>query len=106
MRISDWSSDVCSSDLLLPLPAGLTLEQSMAIGTAGYTAMLCLLALERHGVGPESGEVLATGPPGGGGSVAVAHPGRLGYAVRAEPGQGAGGAEGRWGGTGWCRVLI
>src|SRR3546814_7027721 len=61
----------------------------MAIGTAGYTAMLCLLALERHGVGPESGDVLVTGATGGVGSVAVALLGRLGYRVVASTGQGA-----------------
>jgi len=50
---------------LLPLPAVFTARQSMAIGTAGYTAMLCVIALERHGVTPGSGEILVTGAAGG-----------------------------------------
>jgi acrylyl-CoA reductase (NADPH) len=60
------------ADWLIPLPAAFSLKQSMAIGTAGYTAMLCILALERHGVTPDSGEILVTGAAGGVGSVAVA----------------------------------
>ena len=59
----------------------------MAIGTAGYTAMLCVLALERHGVKPGDGEVLVTGATGGVGSVAVALLGRLGYRVTAATGK-------------------
>jgi acrylyl-CoA reductase (NADPH) len=60
------------SDWLIPLPATLTSRQAMAIGTAGYTAMLCVMTLERHGVTPNSGEILVTGAAGGVGSVAVA----------------------------------
>ncbi len=66
---------------LVPLPAPLTTRQAMAIGTAGYTAMLCVLALERHGVRPGDGEVLVTGASGGVGSVAVALLAKLGYRV-------------------------
>ena len=61
-----------SPDWLVPLPAAFTARQAMAIGTAGYTAMLCVMALERHGVTPANGEVLVTGANGGVGSVAVA----------------------------------
>jgi acrylyl-CoA reductase (NADPH) len=57
-------------DWLIPLPGEFTPRQAMAIGTAGYTAMLCVLALERHGVTPGSGEILVTGAAGGVGSVA------------------------------------
>ncbi len=57
---------------LIPLPASMTSRQAMSIGTAGYTAMLCVLGLEKHGVKPEHGEVLVTGAAGGVGSVAVA----------------------------------
>jgi acrylyl-CoA reductase (NADPH) len=59
-------------DWLIPVPAKLSTRQAMAIGTAGYTAMLCVLALERHGVKPDQGEVLVTGAAGGVGSVAIA----------------------------------
>lgn len=55
-----------SGDWLIPLPEGVTPRQAMAIGTAGYTAMLCVLALERHGVRPDSGEIIVTGAAGGG----------------------------------------
>lgn len=68
-------------DWLVPLPEGLTTRQAMAIGTAGYTAMLCVMALEDHGLKPESGDILVTGASGGVGSVAVALLGRLGYRV-------------------------
>ena len=61
-----------NGDWLLKLPQGLTLAQAMAIGTAGYTAMLCVLALERQGVKPAQGPVVVTGAAGGVGSVAVA----------------------------------
>ncbi len=74
-------------DWLVPLPAAFTLRQAMAIGTAGYTAMLCVLALERHGVTPDQGEVLVTGAAGGVGSVAVAVLARLGYTVVAATGR-------------------
>jgi acrylyl-CoA reductase (NADPH) len=59
-------------DWLLPLPNGLNPAQAMAIGTAGYTAMLALLALERHGLTPDHGSAVVTGAAGGVGSVAVA----------------------------------
>jgi acrylyl-CoA reductase (NADPH) len=74
-------------DWLVPLPEGLTTRQAMAVGTAGYTAMLCVLALERHGVVPAGGDVLVTGAAGGVGSVAVAVLSRLGYRVVASTGR-------------------
>ena len=74
-------------DWLVPLPAAFSTEQAMAIGTAGYTAMLCVLALERHGLKPGDGEVLVTGATGGVGSVAVALLGKLGYRVTAATGK-------------------
>lgn len=76
-------------DWLVPLPATFSPAQAMAIGTAGYTAMLCVLALERHGVTPEQGEILVTGAAGGVGSVAVALLARLGYRVVASTGRAA-----------------
>ena len=75
------------SDWLVPLPANMTPAEAMAIGTAGYTAMLCLMALERHGVTPARGPVLVTGASGGVGSVAVALLGGLGYEVVASTGR-------------------
>lgn len=69
------------SDWLIPLPASITTRQAMAIGTAGYTAMLCVLALEKAGVTPDRGPVLVTGAAGGVGSVAIALLCRLGYHV-------------------------
>jgi len=74
---------------LVPLPDGLSSRQAMAIGTAGYTAMLCVLALEHHGIKPGDGEILVTGASGGVGSVAVALLGRLGYRVIASTGRSA-----------------
>jgi acrylyl-CoA reductase (NADPH) len=76
-----------SGDWLIPLPAAFTARQAMAIGTAGYTAMLCLLALEHHGLKPGDGEVLVTGATGGVGSVTVALLSRLGYQVIASTGK-------------------
>ena len=76
-------------DWLVPLPAAFTTRQAMAIGTAGYTAMLCVLALERHGVKPGDGEVLVTGATGGVGSVAVALLSKLGHRVVAATGKAA-----------------
>jgi acrylyl-CoA reductase (NADPH) len=76
-----------NGDWLLALPAGLSTRQAMAIGTAGYTAMLCVLALERHGVAPGSGDVLVTGANGGVGSVAIALLSRLGHRVVASTGR-------------------
>ncbi len=74
-------------DWLVPLPAAFTARQAMAIGTAGYTAMLCVMALERHGVSPAHGEVLVTGANGGVGSVAVALLAKLRYTVVASTGR-------------------
>lgn len=74
-------------DWLVPIPAAFTARQAMAIGTAGYTAMLCVLALERHGVRPDQGEVVVTGAAGGVGSVAVALLSRLGHRVVASTGR-------------------
>lgn len=74
-------------DWLVPLPEALTPRQAMAIGTAGYTAMLCVIALERHGVTPDKGEVVVTGAAGGVGSTAIALLSRLGYTVVAVSGR-------------------
>jgi len=74
-------------DWLVAKPAGLSLKQTMAIGTAGYTAMLCILAIEKHGVKPADGEVLVTGAAGGVGSIAVAVLAKLGYQVVASTGR-------------------
>lgn len=76
-------------DWLVPLPSQFTPQQAMAIGTAGYTAMLCVLALERHGVTPDHGEILVTGAAGGVGSVAVTILSKLGYTVVAVSGRSA-----------------
>lgn len=76
-----------NGDWLVPLPAQFTPAQAMAIGTAGYTAMLCVLALERHGVSPDKGEIVVTGAAGGVGSVAVALLSNLGYTVVAVSGR-------------------
>jgi acrylyl-CoA reductase (NADPH) len=74
-------------DWLVKLPAAFTPRQAMAIGTAGYTAMLCVMALEDQGVKPGSGEILVTGATGGVGSVAIALLGKLGYQVVAATGK-------------------
>ena len=74
-------------DWLVRLPEAFTPRQAMAIGTAGYTAMLCVLALERHGVSAGEGEVLVTGATGGVGSVAIALLARLGHRVVAASGK-------------------
>ena len=68
-------------DWLVALPDGLNTAQAMGIGTAGYTAALCVMALERAGITPERGEVLVTGAAGGVGSVAIALLDRLGYQI-------------------------
>lgn len=75
------------ADYLVPLPAALSLRDAMIIGTAGYTAMLCVLALEQQGITPSSGEVLVTGAAGGVGSVAIALLAKLGYEVTAMTGR-------------------
>lgn len=72
---------------LLALPSNFTTRQAMAIGTAGYTAMLCVLALEKHGIRPLDGEILVTGASGGVGSVAIAVLAKLGYTVVASTGR-------------------
>lgn len=72
---------------LIPLPSALSEFQAMAVGTAGYTAMLCLMALERHGLTPQSGKVLVTGATGGVGSFAISLLARRGYAVIAVTGK-------------------
>jgi acrylyl-CoA reductase (NADPH) len=74
-------------DWLVPLPSGLTAAQSMAIGTAGYTAMLAVLALERHGMKPDRGPVLVTGAAGGVGSVAITLLAKAGWRVIASTGR-------------------
>jgi acrylyl-CoA reductase (NADPH) len=74
-------------DWLVKLPAGISLKQSMAIGTAGYTAMLCVLALERHGITPASGEIVVTGAAGGVGSIALTLLAARGYTVAAVTGR-------------------
>jgi len=75
------------SDWLIPLPKTIEAKHAMAIGTAGYTAMLSVLALEKQGVTPESGEVLVTGANGGVGSFAIRLLSRLGYRVVASTGR-------------------
>lgn len=75
------------SEWLIPLPKAFTAQQAMAIGTAGYTAMLCILALQKNGVTPEMGEVLVTGANGGVGSFAIAILAKLGYTVVASTGR-------------------
>ena len=74
-------------DWLIAKPAGITPKQAMAIGTAGYTAMLCVMALQTHGVRPDAGEILVTGASGGVGSVAVALLAQAGYRVVATTGK-------------------
>jgi acrylyl-CoA reductase (NADPH) len=74
-------------DWLVALPAGLTARDAMAIGTAGYTAMLSVLALEKHGLTPKDGPVIVTGAAGGVGSVATAVLSKLGYHVIASTGR-------------------
>ncbi len=74
-------------DWLVPLPEGITAHDAMAVGTAGYTAMLSVMALERHGIVPQRGPVIVTGAAGGVGSVAVAILSKLGYHVIASTGR-------------------
>ncbi|HSV61447.1 MAG TPA: MDR family oxidoreductase [Variovorax sp.] len=76
-------------DWLVPLPDGLSARQAMAIGTAGYTAMLCVMALQKHGLKPADGDILVTGASGGVGSVAIALLAGLGYRVIASTGRAA-----------------
>ena len=76
-----------NADWLIPLPKGFTAKQALAIGTAGYTAMLCVMALQKHGVKPADGEVLVTGAAGGVGSFAIALLSKLGFTVVASSGR-------------------
>lgn len=76
-----------SGDWLIPLPEGLQPRQAMAIGTAGYTAMLCVLALERHGIRPGDGDILVTGANGGVGGIAIALLAKKGYRIIATTGR-------------------
>jgi acrylyl-CoA reductase (NADPH) len=80
---------VLAGDGLVRLPEAFTARQAMATGTAGYTAMLCVLAIERHGATPDGGEVLVTGATGGVGSVAIAVLSRLGWRIVASTGKAA-----------------
>jgi acrylyl-CoA reductase (NADPH) len=75
------------ADWLIPLPKGFNAKQALAIGTAGYTAMLCVMALQKHGVKPADGEVLVTGAAGGVGSFAIALLAKLGFTVVASSGR-------------------
>ncbi|MFT6180826.1 MAG: acrylyl-CoA reductase (NADPH), partial [Akkermansiaceae bacterium] len=75
------------ADWLVPLPEGLTTRQAMAIGTAGFAAILAIIALEDHGLKPDQGEVLVTGAAGGVGSIATAILANLGYQVAAVTGR-------------------
>jgi acrylyl-CoA reductase (NADPH) len=88
---SDWGGYTqrqrVKPNALVPLPRGMTLEQAMQIGTAGITAMLCVLALERNGVVPGDREIVVTGAAGGVGSIAVLLLARLGYRVAASTGR-------------------
>jgi acrylyl-CoA reductase (NADPH) len=76
-----------NGDWLVPLPDGLTMSDAMAIGTAGYTSMLCVMALEEQGVTPSSGEIIVTGAAGGVGTIAIAILAKLGYSVTASTGR-------------------
>jgi acrylyl-CoA reductase (NADPH) len=76
-----------NSQWLIPLPKGFTPRQAMSIGTAGYTAMLCVIALEKHGITPDKGEILVTGANGGVGSFAISLLSTLGYTVVASTGR-------------------
>jgi acrylyl-CoA reductase (NADPH) len=76
-----------NGDWLVKLPSEIDTRQAMAIGTAGYTAMLCVMALEQHNIKPDAGNILVTGASGGVGSVAVAILNKLGYSVVATTGR-------------------
>lgn len=78
-----------NGDWLMPLPDDMSAHDAMAVGTAGYTAMLCVMALERHGITPERGPVVVTGAAGGVGSVAISLLSKLGYHVVASTGRPA-----------------
>ena len=72
---------------LLPVPDGMTTRQAMVVGTAGFTSMLCVLALEKHGIAPGDGKILVTGAAGGVGSVAIVLLAQLGYCITAVTGR-------------------
>ncbi len=91
------------ADWLVPLPAGISTRAAMAVGTAGFTAMLAVMALEDHGLVPNAGEVLVTGAAGGVGSVAVALLAGLGYDVAAVTGRPE--TEGYLRGLGATRIV-
>ena len=78
-----------NGDWLTPLPSSMSAQEAMAVGTAGYTAMLCVMALERHGILPERGPVVVTGAAGGVGTVAISILSKLGYHVVASTGRPA-----------------
>lgn len=80
-------SAVVPAAFVVPVPAGLSTRQAMSIGTAGFTAMLCVEALAHHGVAPDAGEIVVTGAAGGVGSIAVAALAKRGYAVVASSGR-------------------
>ena len=87
-HLGGWAEKArVKGDWLVPLPQGMNSLEAMAIGTAGYTAMLAVIALERHGVKPEQGAIAVTGAVGGLGSVAVALLAKLGYTVAATTGR-------------------
>ncbi|MBB1274755.1 MULTISPECIES: MDR family oxidoreductase [Psychromonas] len=75
------------SEWLIPLPNAFSARQAMSIGTAGYTAMLCVIALEKHGITPDKGDILVTGANGGVGSFAISILAKLGYTVVASTGR-------------------
>lgn len=75
------------ADWLVPMPKGMDARHAMAIGTAGYTAMLCVIALQQHGVTPAAGPVLVTGANGGVGTIAIALLAKLGFEVHASTGR-------------------
>jgi acrylyl-CoA reductase (NADPH) len=87
----EWGGDTARervrADALVPVPDGMSFEQAMQIGTAGFTAMLCVMALERNGVLPSEREVIVTGATGGVGSIAVMLLARRGYKVAASTGR-------------------
>jgi len=91
MSESEWGGYTqvarVKSDWLVPLPNGMTLQQSMAIGTAGFTSMLAVMGLEHMDITPDSGDILVTGAAGGVGSIAVALLAKLGYNVVASTGR-------------------
>src|SRR5690606_8740933 len=87
-HLGGWAEKArVKGDWLVPLPQGMSALDAMGIGTAGFTAMLAVIALERHGVTPDQGPIVVTGAVGGLGSVAVSLLAKLGYAVTASTGR-------------------